>query len=62
MLIVSHAPHCLNCHYFVLVWYTVLVSLLDNHVSVKIDNACKKLRRMTASDRGGAGRGICRLL
>ena len=34
MLILSHAPYCVNGHYVVTVWYTVLVSVLGNHVSV----------------------------
>ena len=40
MLTVSHAPHCINGQYFLFlslltVWYTVLVLVLDSHVSVK---------------------------
>ena len=50
-LIVSHALHCLNGLYyyfvsFLTVCYTVLVSVLDKHVSVKQLKSVKKLKRM----------------
>ena len=52
MLIVSHALQCVNGHYcfmlsLVTVCYTVLVPVLDNHVSDGQPVSIKKLKRIT---------------